>query len=396
MFEITAFLLAIAVILVLARKSLPLALFAGSLLLGLLVLSPAEVLTQFLAVIVDPSILLLALAVFIIPLIGGVMEETGQMGHLVKNLRIGKKPFLAFAPALLGMLPMPGGALMSAPLVERAGKEIAGRVKAALNVWFRHILFLIYPLSPSLIASAKIAGIDIYSAVLFLAPFFVFSILLGWWFFLRRVGGKIDYSEKFSLKWLLLPLGVILAAPLIDLILKLVFQPSVAEAATVVAVSTGLFLAFLVGRPGRKKTARIFREMKPWTFSLIIFGMFFFLNVFQSSTLPETIALLPLNDAVLLVFIGAFLGFATGRIVVPVSIVVPIFLAKSAVPSMPLLGFALMYFSVFLGYAISPVHPCVSVSLQYFKSSISEYIKTLALPAAIALGTAFVIALFIA
>ena len=92
---------------------------------------------------------------------------------------IGKKGFMAFAPALLGMLPMPGGALMSAPLLKKAGKGVPAELKAAANVWFRHIMLLVYPLSPSLIASAKIAGIDLYKGVFSLAPFFVLSISLS-------------------------------------------------------------------------------------------------------------------------------------------------------------------------------------------------------------------------
>jgi len=62
--------------------------------------------------------------VAIIPLIGGGLEESGRMAELVSNLRIGRRAFLASSPALLGMLPMPGGALLSAPLVEREGEEV--------------------------------------------------------------------------------------------------------------------------------------------------------------------------------------------------------------------------------------------------------------------------------
>ncbi len=395
-FELAAFVVSVSLVLIFSRKSLPAALFLGALSLGLLLLPLGEMLSQFVFTITEPSIVLLALAVGIIPLIGGTMEETGQMDNLVRNLRIGKKPFLAFAPALLGMLPMPGGALMSAPLIEKAGKEIAAKLKVAINVWFRHILLLVYPLAPSLIASAKIAGVELYSAIAFLFPFFLFSLLLGYWFFLRKAGGKIDYSERFSLKWLLVPLAVILSAPLLDFALRAFFNPQIAEAATVLAVSFGLLLAFIAGKPGTKRLRKVFVEMTPWNFSLIIFGMFFFLHVFQASPLPELLAALPLNAATLLVPVGFFLGFATGRIQVPASIVIPIFLAKYSLASMPLPGFAVMYFSVFLGYAISPVHPCVSVSLAYFGAGFSNYLKTLAVPALLALAVSFFLALSLA
>ena len=87
------------------------------------------------------------------------MQESGQMDRLVNDLRIGKRTFLVLSPALVGMLPVPGGALLSSPLVERVGEGMEEKTKAALNVWFRHVLLIVYPFSPALIASAKIAGL---------------------------------------------------------------------------------------------------------------------------------------------------------------------------------------------------------------------------------------------
>ncbi len=395
MIELLLFLVSIAVILVVSRKSLPLALFLGTLFLGITVIGVNETINQFEFTLSEPSVLLLALTVAIIPLIGGIMEETGQMEHLVKNLRIGKKPFLAFAPAFLGMLPMPGGALMSAPLVEKAGRGIDATVKVAVNVWFRHVMLLVYPLAPSLIASAKIAGVGLYNAILWLFPFFLFSVLVGYWFFLRKVTGRIDYSESFSLKWLVVPLAVILSAPLADLLLRILLKPVPTESATLAAVSLALLLALLVGKPSSAKMLWVVRKMKPWNFSLIIFGMFFFLYVFRASPLPQAIAVLSLNTAMLLVLLGFFLGFATGRIQVPASIIVPVFLARHALEAMPVLGFVVMYFSVFLGYIVSPVHPCVSVSLEYFKSGLLQYSKKLALPTTVSLAVAFAVVFFL-
>jgi hypothetical protein len=46
---------------------------------------------EFWSSFVDLSVILLALAVGFIPLIGGGLNQLGQMDDLVKNLRIGKK-----------------------------------------------------------------------------------------------------------------------------------------------------------------------------------------------------------------------------------------------------------------------------------------------------------------
>ncbi len=392
MIDLLWFLLSITSILVIARKNLPLALIAGSIILGIFFISPEQIIALFVLVLTDPAILLLALTVAIIPMIGGLMEETGLMGHLVENLRIGKKGFLAFAPALLGMLPMPGGALMSAPLIEKAGRGVPAELKAAANVWFRHIMLIVYPLAPSLIASAKISGIDLYAGVFSLVPFFIFSIVLGYWFFLRKVTGKLEYKEKFSLKWLLVPLAIILSAPIIDIVFKAFIQTDLPDLITAFAVLIGLILVYLVGKPKFKTVSLVFWKMKPWKFSLIIFGMFFLLYVFQATPLPQSIAVLPLSPALLLVGLGVFLGFATGKITTPVSIVVPIFFAKELVIAMPLVAFAIMYYSIFVGYIISPVHPCVSVSNEFFKSDLTAYIKTLAMPSILSIVLMFTLA----
>ena len=127
----------------------------GAALLGVLS-DPQGLTVYFWDTISDPTVFLLALIVGLIPIIGNVLLTSGQIDSLVSNMRIGKKKFLLFFPALVGMLPMPGGALLSAPFVEKGGKDIDNSAKAGINVWFRHTLYLVYPLSPGLIVSAQI------------------------------------------------------------------------------------------------------------------------------------------------------------------------------------------------------------------------------------------------
>jgi integral membrane protein (TIGR00529 family) len=312
------------------------------------------------------------------------MGESGLMDHLVENMRIGKRAFLAFSPALIGMLPMPGGALLSAPLVKKAGKEVDPGISAGLNVWFRHTLFLIYPLATSLIASAKIANIEVYDVIPYLFAFFVFSMAIGYIFFLRKAIGVMTYKGGFSLKWLLVPLGILLLAPFLDFSLQEILKPEIREVTLVAAVLCSFILAVIVGRLGARGTIKACADMKPWNFALIIIGMFTFFNVFKASEVPEMIVALHLSNVMLCVVVGFALGFFTGRIQLPASIVFPIYLAGGALASMPHTHFAISYFAIFLGYAVSPVHPCVSVSVEYFKIDMNRYFRVMAGPVAIA------------
>jgi len=268
------FALSIVLLLFVSRRNLALGMAIAAAVLAAFTLMPASFGEALWQTISDPSVLLLALIVGLIPLIGGAMETSGEMGRLVSNLRIGVRPFLALAPALLGMLPMPGGALLSAPLIERGAGHTAPDVKAAANVWFRHALLLVYPLGPALIASAKIAGLDVYAVIPYLVPAFLLTLITGYVFLLRRASGRLSQSGAFSVVGLVVPLAIILAAPLLDLLLKGTIDLPVAEIGTSVGVFVSLVAAMAVGRLRFRQFGAIFRRMTPWKYALIVLAMF--------------------------------------------------------------------------------------------------------------------------
>ncbi|MEA1993467.1 MAG: DUF401 family protein [Euryarchaeota archaeon] len=385
------FFLSIAVLMVISRRTLAGGLSAAAVTLGVFSLSPIDMLQEILNALTDISVLLLALTVGIIPIIGGALEESGLIDDLVANLKLGKKTFLAFSPALFGSLPMPGGALLSAPLVERGGKGVSAHKKTAVNVWFRHLLLIIYPLG-ALLATTKIAEVDLFEAILYLIPGFFLALLLGYLFLLRDISGNSLDSSPFSAKKLAVPLGIILTAPVLDLLLLQLFKGIIPEAPLTFAVFMSLLLAFYFGDLGLKDLKLIGKKMEPWNFAFIILSMFIFLNIFKASDAPELIASLSVSKPVLMVLVGALLGFITGRVQVPISILVPIYFSKYGVSALTPITFAITYFSIFMGYMISPVHPCVSVSIVYFGSTLKDFFKVSVLPSMIGLGIAFILA----
>lgn len=390
-----ALIISLILLLVIAQRNLALGMFIAAIFLGLMTLSWNGFFSEVIDTFSDPSILSLAGLVAIIAMVGGILEESGQMKRLVENMRVGKRPFLGVSPALLGMLPMPGGALLSAPMVESSGEELDGDTKAVINVWFRHVLFLIYPLGPALIASAKIANLDVYRTIPYLAPFFLLSILIGYFFLLRETETKMRYTDVFSPRGLLVPLSIILLAPVVDIILKTFFNFPVSEYTTLIGVSLSFIGALAVSRYGSSDLYEVMWKMRPWKFALIVLGMFTFLNVFKASGAPGIIGDLAFPLPVLMVVIAFLLGLATGRIQAPASIVFPIFLARQGGEVVPLFAFAIAYFSIFIGYVISPIHPCVSVSIEYFNTSVGPYVRKIALPALISMVAVGVLSVFL-
>jgi integral membrane protein (TIGR00529 family) len=373
------FIISLITILIIARKHLPLALFSGAILLGLFTLPPAALGSTILATFTDVSVILLAGAMGVIPMIGGTMKESGQMDDLVNNLRIGRKGLMALSPAIMGLLPMPGGALLSAPILEKGGVGVPDDLKVAMNDWFRHLFVMIYPLSSALIASAKITELNLYTAMISLLPTCAFAALLGWFFYIRKVRGTITYSKQFSLARLLLPLGIILVAPLIDFGLKKIIALPVAEIATMLGVCTAFMVSWLLS-PVPLDLKTIAKKMKPWNFFLIIIGMFVFLNIFKASSIADLIAGIALPPITLCVIAGFILGIATGRVLLPASIIFPVYMTTTIVTPVT---FAVIYTSIFFGYMISPVHPCVGVSLEYFHVPLKNFIALLIIPTSI-------------
>jgi len=358
------FALSLVTLLLVSRRDLALAMAIAAVILGASTLTGGGFLRVLWETISDPSVLLLSFIVGVIPLIGGVMELSGEMDRLVANLKIGLRPFLALAPALLGMLPMPGGALLSSPVVERRAPHAPPELKAAANVWFRHVLLLVYPLGPSLIASAKIAHFDVYTVIPYMMIPFGLSLLLGYFFILRRVEPEPAIPSRFSFVGLFSPLLIIIIAPVLDIILKRSVRLPYSEIGTAVGVTASLVLAIAIGRFHPKRIGSVFVKMRPLKYALIIVAMFAFLNVFEVSGVPERIGAISFPPLVLTVLIGSLLGLITGRIQAPISI-------------------------------MTPVHPCVSVSLEYFDVSLWALFRRMAVPALLGLAASAIVGLFV-
>lgn len=376
------FLIVLAGILVLSKYELSIVITLASFIFALLV--GVNLIDSLLNVILDLSILILMIAVALIPILGGILEESGMMIELVNDLKVSKKTSLMLTPALFGLLPVAGGALMSAPIVKDIDKELDANNKVAINVWFRHMLILIYPLSSALIVASILAGLSIYILFLvLLIPFFI-MVFIGYFTMVRGIETPQDDNPR-NLKRALRNFLPIIIAPLIDFFGRLIFNVDVPEIYLLIGLVISIFLALGISGISASNIKAISKKMKIWRFPLLIFGMFWFLEVFKLSGVPVEISSLYLPVFVF-ILIGFFLGFATGRIQLPISILIPIYLIQFSLSTMILSDFVFIYSAVFLGYLITPIHPCVSYSINYFETDYKSVLKVLYKPVFISFG----------
>ncbi|MFX0082077.1 MAG: DUF401 family protein [Candidatus Hodarchaeota archaeon] len=371
-----SFIIIISLVMVLSKYELGVTLSLGA--VGFAILAGANIMQSLINVVTDPTILLLIIIVTLIPILGGIMEESGLMMEMIQKMRVSRKASLMVIPALFGLLPVPGGALMSAPIVEQIDSEEESSKKVSINVWYRHMLILIYPLSSSLILASILTDLNLYIIVLGLLPCLIIMWLVGYFTLIKDITpfseqGERDLNRAFHN---MLP---IIIAPIIDFIGRTIFDLRVPEIFLLVALSFSIWLALRFGNMKFSSIKRISKRMKIWRFPLIIFAMFIFLEVFIISGAPNEIANLNLS-VFFLILIGFFLGFATGRIQLPISILIPIYLVQHAVLIMPLLDFIFIYVSISLGYLITPIHPCVAYSTDYFETDFKKVVKILGKP----------------
>jgi len=374
-----SFIIIIGVVMVLSKYELGIILTLGA--LGFALLAGVDFLLVLINVLADPSILALIVIMVLIPILGGIMEESGLMMEMIQKMRISKKSSLMMIPALFGLLPVPGGALMSAPIVQQIDSEEEANTKVSINVWYRHMLIMVYPLSSALIIASKLININLYILVLGLVPSLIIMWLIGYVLLVRKVTPFTEQRER-DLKRAFRNLLPILIAPVLDFIGRTFFNFPVPEVFLLIGLILSIWPALKFGKMKISSVKTISKKMKIWRFPLIIFSMFLFLEVFVLSGAPEEIASIDLS-VFHLILIGFFLGVGTGRIQLPISILIPIYLAQFTVSTMPLLDFVFIYTSVFIGYLITPLHPCVAYSTEYFETKFLKVVKILGKPALI-------------
>lgn len=389
-----SFVVSVVLIIVIAQKNLWLGLFVGALSLGLFNLSLSGIARTFFATVTDVSILLMAIAVGLIPLIGSVLDSGGLMNGMIDSLSIKKKSFLMATPAFMGLLVMPGGALLSAPVLKKISANVSDDDLNVLNVWFRHNLILIYPLA-GLLPTTKMANLNLYYEMILLIPGAIVLSVLGYLFFIAPLKDNGRLTGTFDHRKFWLPIFIIVSAPVLHLILINLFKSWLPEVPLIFSIGVSLALGCYFARTTPKEFLRLTIKDKPWRYFLLIIGMFLYLNIFKASGASQVIADIVFSETFLIVGIAFFLGFITARAQVAVSILLPIFYAKFGYSAMTPAVFAIVFFSVFMGYLVSPIHPCLVVSLEYFKTSLKGFYRRITVPALIAMLCAVIVSLLI-
>ncbi len=239
------------IVLLYKRVNLGIALNATAFLLALLAVDLAMIIPVAVKTTTDPLTISVCAATFGIMLLSELYKETGMIKRLsesISRLIDNPKIVLCILPAIIGLLPVGGGALVSAPLVDSEADRLKMKQdkKAYVNLWFRHTIFPIYPLGPVMIATAVLTGVSISSIILRQIPVVLVMVLVGYIigferFLQSKKKRQSPAAKKADFRRFFLSFSPILITILIDVFLNLVgFNTVLSGFDVVVAVLIGI------------------------------------------------------------------------------------------------------------------------------------------------------------
>lgn len=336
----------------------------------------------------------LAILMTLVFMLAKTMQLTGGIQQLINSLRpyFSKGGILAVIPAVYGLMPVPGGALFSAPSIDEEGEQfhLAQCQKNFLNVWFRHIWFPVYPISSALIllSSSGFANVNIYELILANIPMFIGFLVIGYimlWWFLKNHPFKPETCKKQ-------PGGFIfLLPPTIPLFFYGVLQFfGISQySAFIIGVAFSIGIVYFLVDKSSKEYLEILKQSLTWKLALAIFGIMLFRLLFEASEanifFANMVSSWPIPAIFIILLIPLLLGLITGynlgAIALSYVIVEPFF----ALTNVTLLGAAsLIFVGSLVGYLISPIHLCNVLSSEYLKTDTTRMYH-LYIPAAVGL-----------
>jgi len=360
-------------VMVYKRVGLGITLTFTAIVLSLLSLELSSIANVFWNTLTDLVTISLVLATFGIMLLSQLYKETAFVKILSQNLSEivkNSKLVVSILPAVIGLLPVPGGALMSAPMVETEANKLKleKNRQTYVNIWFRHTIFPVYPMSQILILTGALTGLSVISLVIRQVPVVIVMVAAGYLIGFWKVSAAKQETSKNSLTTNVTSL-LKAFAPILAMIFALVtFNINVS-----IAAFLGVIVLLLIAKPNLNVLSTPFRSRPIYEITLAAFGAMLLRNVTIASGISETFGVLVaegnVSDVVLLLTLPTILAFLVGSpsggIAISVSMLAGTlsFTPKTA---------GLLYMATYLGYLGAPTHLCLVLTADYFKCPLGE------------------------
>jgi integral membrane protein (TIGR00529 family) len=319
---------------------------------------------------------------------------------MVKNSKI----ISSVLPAIIGFLPVAGGALMSAPIVDTETEKLklTREKKTYVNLWFRHTIFPVYPISQLLITTAALTNIPMFLIILRQIPVVIVMVIVGYFIAFWKVSDvKSQENNEESMLSSNLQSFLISFSPILTTIVVVIslglagLNLSQRGFDVLIATLFGILVLIAISKPNSKVLAKPLKNKGIYGVTFAVYGAFLLRNVVKAAGVSEIFKAFVtngnINTVAILTIIPSILGFLTGSPLAGVSISVSIM--EGVIQFLPNVA-SLIYMSAYLGYIIAPTHLCFTFTADYFKCSMSKAYKYVIPSFVITFATALLIYFF--
>ncbi len=316
--------------------------------------------------------------IFSILVLSNFMQEKKILASLITNLSLiikNRKILNICLPAFIGLLPMPGGALFSAPMVKEGlngVKDLTNEDKTYINYWFRHIWEYILPLYPGVILTTGIFNISERSIFAAHFPFTIGMILIGYFMVYFRKDYSIEATDKKNNFTNFLKIIKDISPIIIILTLSMGLNLNVA-----LSMIVALIFSFLLYRTTFSEIKLYLKKALNYDMLIMVIGIFYFKAAIEStgaiSLLPNLFSDNSASIFIMIVLLPFITGLLTGITLAYVGIAFPIISSYIVSNTGVNMSYEMLaYVSGFIGVLLSPVHICLLLTNEYFGSDLSK------------------------
>lgn len=309
------------------------------------------------------------LTVMMISILGGLMGHYKILEGIVESLEKvikNKKNILMIIPAFIGLLVIPGGALLSAPFINNLGEElkITPPKRAAINLIFRHIAMYIMPFSTGLlIVASSFPNLSIGKIILYNMLFVSLIVITGYLLFIKDI--KVDIvTKRENLGRNLIKLGILTSPIYIPVIISLS-----TGLPFYVTLLISIVVVYILGN--KEDFIKTLVKSISWHTILTMIAILIIKEIIlnMDSLLEIFMTMFSNNDNIfytLLIFFvtSLFFGFITGNQGASLAIILPMISQLNVSNDMLYIYIYFAYVSAFMGYYFSPLHLCQAFTVE--------------------------------
>ncbi len=407
---IRVLLIFVLVVLLIRKKfSLGNTFLVGSIILSVFFgLHPLTTVKSMVLSVCYPKTISLSIIVALILILSNCMESSGQMKALLnkfQGLIINRKINIIVFPALIGLLPMPGGAVFSAPMVKEIGTDsnYPPDKLSFINYWFRHIWEYWWPLYPGVLLATLLANLNLTVFMLYMCPVTLVAVYLGFRLLKSDVPSESIMETKYQrpsvwpfLKELLPILIVIFPGLGIGFFLVNIYPllPVSMEIGLIMALLAAVSWVKYVNKMSNQQIWEIIRNPQLLNMIYMIVAILIFKGILEDSKAVDAISreliALKIHLVIIVVLLPFLVGVITGITIAFVGSAFPILipLIQTIDPGGNIMHYIILaLISGFAGVILSPVHLCFILSNEYFQTTMGAVYKRLLGPCIVLVAT---------